>query len=140
MQRKSQSFKDAVFEDILTKMRIKRRIRLKTCSDTDSPMLVGVVFPIVYIPKDIPEDDRRYIYLHELTHYRHKDLAIKWFACIVNAIFWFNPFVYLTINNMNEGCEIYCDETVTKCMDVDEKRAYMNTILNLVIAKGERDV
>ncbi len=125
---------DEVFISTLLDMGIKRKIKLKQCTDADSPMLTGVFFPVVYMPgRELCSEDTKYIYLHELTHYKHKDLLFKWFVCIINAINWFNPFMYLIMKNLNEACELYCDEAVTKYMDDEGKKAYMNTILNLVV-------
>ncbi len=124
---------DEAFLLILRDMDITKKIRLKECTDIDSPMLVGVLFPVVYVPKkELNATEMECIYRHELTHYKHKDLLLKWFVCIVNAINWFNPMMYLVMKNLNEACEIYCDESVTKNMDEEKKRTYMNTILKLV--------
>ncbi len=133
--------KDELFDAVLQDLNIKRKVRLKKCKDEDAPMLTGIFFPVVYVPeREIEDETARYIYLHELTHYKHKDLPLKWFVCIINAINWFNPFMYLVMNNINAACEIYCDEAVTENMDSEGKKAYMNTILNLVAKKGENNV
>lgn len=71
-------------------------------------------------------------------HYKHKDLIFKWFALIVNAIHWFNPFVYLVSANISEACEVSCDMSVIKDLDEQEQRLYMNTILDLVQAGKRR--
>lgn len=127
---------DEAFTATLNDMGIRRKIKLKQCADTDSPMLTGVFCPVVFVPtRELCTEETKYIYLHELTHYKHKDLPLKWLVCIINAINWFNPFMYLVMKNLNEACELYCDETVTKNMDDEGKKEYMNTILNLVVKK-----
>lgn len=129
---------DNLFDNLLMDMKINRQIRLKRCSDFDSPMLTGVIFPIVYLPdKELEEKERKFIYKHEFTHYKHRDLPVKWFVSLINAVNWFNPLFYLVMKNLNEACEIYCDEAVTKNMCTDDKKFYMNTILNLVKEKGD---
>lgn len=130
---KSKYVTDELFADALLEMNIKRKIRLRECRDNESPMLTGVLFPVVYIPEsELNETEKRYIYSHELTHFIHKDLLVKWFVCFINALHWFNPCVYFVMKNINEACELYCDEAVTKNMDDEGKKEYMNTILNLV--------
>ncbi len=122
-----------IFSEVKNELKIKRHIRLKASSDIGSPMLVGVLFPTVYIPcRSIPDDNMRLVLLHELTHYKRKDLLIKWFAISVNAVHWFNPLCYLVCANLSEACEISCDMAVTKNMSEDEQKLYMQTILNLV--------
>ena len=122
-----------IFSEVKKELKIKKHIRLKASSDIDSPILVGVLFPTVYIPcREIPDDNMRMVLLHELTHYKRKDLLVKWFAVSVNAIHWFNPLCYLACANLSEACEVSCDMSVTKNMSEDEQKLYMQTILNLV--------
>lgn len=122
-----------IFSEVKKELTIKRRIRLKASSDIGSPMLVGVLFPTVYIPcLEIPDDNMRMVLLHELTHYKRKDLLVKWFAVFVNSVHWFNPLCYLACANLSEACEVSCDMSVTKSMSEDEQKLYMQTILNLV--------
>lgn len=126
-----------IFSEAKNELRIKRHIRLKASSDTDSPMLVGVLFPTVYIPcREIPDGNMRMVLLHELTHYKRKDLLIKWLAVLVNAIHWFNPLCYLACAALSEACEISCDMSVTKNMSEDNQKLYMQTILNLAAERS----
>ena len=122
-----------IFSEVKKELKIKRRIRLKASSDIGSPMLVGILFPTVYIPcREIPDNNMRMVLLHELTHYKRKELLVKWFAILVNAVHWFNPLCYLACAALSEACEVSCDMSVTKNMSEDEQKLYMQTILNLV--------
>ena len=119
--------------EVKRELKIRRKIRVRMSPDVGSPMLVGVFFPVVYMPcKEIPHDMMRLVFLHELTHYKRKDLIIKWFALLVNAVHWFNPLSYLISSNLSEACEISCDMEVTKNMNDEEQKLYMKTILELV--------
>lgn len=129
-----------VFEEVKQELRIKRKIRIRISKDTASPMLVGIFFPVIYIPgRPIDLAAERMIYRHELTHYKHKDLLYKWFSLIVNAIHWFNPFAYLVSANISEACEVTCDMSVIKKLSEQEQKVYMNTILDLVQTKKRRE-
>lgn len=122
-----------IFSDVKKELHIQKNIRLKASSDIGSPMLVGVLFPTVYIPcRDIPDDNMRMVLLHELTHYKRKDFLVKWFAILVNAVHWFNPLCYLACAALSEACEVSCDMSATKNMSEDEQKLYMQTILDLV--------
>ena len=126
-----------IFSEVKKELKIKRRIRLKASSDIGSPMLVGILFPTVYIPcLDIPDNDMRMVLLHELTHYKRKDLLVKWFAILVNAVHWFNPLCYLACAALSEACEVSCDMSATKNMSEDEQKLYMQTILNLATERS----
>lgn len=126
-----------IFSEVKKELKIKKHIRLKASSDIGSPILVGILFPTVYIPcREIPDDNMRMVLLHELTHYKRKDLLIKWFAILVNAVHWFNPLCYLACANLSEACEVSCDISVTKNMSEDEQKLYMQTILNLATERS----
>lgn len=126
-----------IFSEVKKELKIKRHIRMKASSDIGSPMLVGILLPTVYIPcREIPDDNMRMVLLHELTHYKRKDLLLKWFAVFVNAIHWFNPLCYLACAALSEACEVSCDMSVTKNMSEDEQKLYMQTILNLATERS----
>lgn len=126
-----------IFSEVKKELKIKKHIRLKASSDIGSPILVGILFPTVYIPcREIPDDNMRMVLLHELTHYKRKDLLIKWFAILVNAVHWFNPLCYLACANLSEACEVSCDMSVTKNMSEDEQKLYMQTIHNLATERS----
>ena len=125
-------YTEAIYEE-KRELGIKRKIRVRISGDTSSPMLVGVLFPTVYIPaREIPTDNMRMVFLHELMHYKRKDLLIKWLSLFVNAVHWFNPIAYLLRANISEACEIACDMAVTKNMSEENRKLYMKTILDLV--------
>ena len=78
------------------------------------------------------EDAEEMVFRHELMHYRHGDLLIKWFMMFVNAAHWFNPLAYLLTANISEACEVACDMAVIDGMDDAHRRIYMETILNML--------
>ncbi len=123
---------NAVLNEVKRELKIKRHIKIRMLGDVESPMLVGVLFPVIYIPcREIPAENMRMVFLHELTHYKRKDLAFKWLSLFVNAVHWFNPLVYLLCANVSEACEVSCDMAVTKNMSDAEQKIYMKTILDL---------
>lgn len=130
-RKNSSACENEVFEKIKQELSIKRRIPLRTASDISSPVLVGVFFPKVYVPcGELDEKQARMVFMHELTHYKRHDLAIKWFSLFVNAIHWFNPLSYLLCRNISDACEVSCDIAVTKNMTEEEQKLYMKTILD----------
>ena len=123
---------NAILDEVKRELKIKRHIRIRMSQDVGSPMLVGVIFPVVYIPcREIPDENMRMVFLHELTHYKRKDLIFKWLAIFVNAVHWFNPLAYLLCATVSEACEVSCDMAVTKYMSDTEQKIYMKTILDL---------
>ena len=124
---------NAVLTEVKKELKVKRKIKIRMSPDIQSPMLVGVLFPVIYIPcREISDENMRMVFLHELTHYKRKDLLVKWLSLFVNAVHWFNPLAYLLCANVSEACEVSCDMAVTKNMSDEEQKIYMKTILDLV--------
>lgn len=123
---------NAVLNEVKKELNIKRHIKIRMSMDFESPMLVGVLMPVIYIPyREIPIERMRMVFLHELTHYKRKDLLVKWLSLFVNAVHWFNPLAYLLCANVSEACEVSCDMAVTKNMSGLEQKIYMKTIIDL---------
>lgn len=119
-------------EKVRAKMRVKKKIAVKTTQLLAAPLMAGIFKPVLLLPeRPLSERELHNILLHELTHYKRKDLWYKWFAFAVNALHWFNPFIYLAVRQINEECELSCDLSVTRNMTEEEKVGYMTTIVNL---------
>lgn len=124
---------NAVLIQAIAELNITRKIKLRISKDEDSPMLVGVLFPVIYLPsQSISGEKLRMIFLHELMHFKRGDLIYKWISLFVNAVHWFNPLAYMLSANICESCEVSCDMEVIKDMTKDEQTLYMKTILDLV--------
>ncbi|MBO5454810.1 MAG: M56 family metallopeptidase [Clostridia bacterium] len=133
MRRNSSDFFNILFEEVKKELGIRRKIGLRISKDVKSPMLTGVFRPVIYLPeKELPPENLRMVLLHELTHYKRKDLPVKWFSMLVNAIHWFNPLCYILCNNLSSACEFACDIAVTEKMTEADRKIYMKTILDLV--------
>lgn len=131
---------NVLFEMVKKELKIKRKIKIRISKDTDSPMLVGTLFPVIYLPMCANDEQAlAMVFRHELTHYRHGDLLYKWLTLFVNAVHWFNPFAYLLSANVNQACEVACDMAVIKNMSDSDKQFYMETILNMV-ERGKKHV
>ncbi|NMA84993.1 MAG: DUF4825 domain-containing protein [Epulopiscium sp.] len=114
-------------------LNLKTKVQLRTCNTVGSPMLIGIFRPVVLIP-NIDKDYKRLkmIFLHELNHYKRKDIIIKAFGLVINAIHWFNPLVHILLKEMDKYCEYSIDEKVVEEMDINDRKYYGETILSVV--------
>ena len=98
-----------------------------------TPMLIGVFKPIIVLPDMcFAQAELDMILAHEIVHYRRKDLFVKLLMLIANAIHWFNPAVYALSRQLNTACELSCDEKVVSEMDLQNRRFYGETILQVL--------
>ena len=116
---------------------IKKPIELCVNPLVSSPLLIGFFRPCIVLPSaDIPEKDFRYIILHELTHYKRRDMFYKWLVQITVCLHWFNPLVYLMSREVTRACEFSCDEAVLAKMGCSHAQDYGKTLLNAMAAIG----
>lgn len=119
------------FGKIIEQNHVKRMVGLYTNCLTASPLLVGLIHPAVVLTQaELSDTEFYYTVLHELTHYRRRDLFYKWLVQITVCLHWFNPFAYLMAREVNRMCELSCDEAVTKHMGAECRRAYGDTLLH----------
>jgi beta-lactamase regulating signal transducer with metallopeptidase domain len=115
------------------------RITVRKTDMIDAPLMVGLFNPTLLLPISEPTREHLgYILLHELTHYRRRDLLYKWFTMFVNTVHWFNPFSYIVSNQIDRECEFSCDFSVAANMSGEEKNSYMRTILTLFSQAGRK--
>lgn len=125
------------FGELVEQAGIKKAVALYANNLISSPLLIGFFRPCIVLPStQLSDSDFQYTILHELTHYKHKDMFYKWLVQITICLHWFNPFVYLMSYEINRCCELSCDETVIKKLDDKGKEAYGDTLLNAIKIKG----
>ena len=116
---------------------IKRPIELYVNPIAASPMLLGIKKPCIILPTAaLPDEDLRYILLHELTHYRRRDILYKWLMQVTLCIHWFNPLVHWMGREAERLGELSCDEAVIKKLDEPSRRAYGDALLRTTAAGG----
>jgi len=117
-----------------------RKVFVRRAEWVASPMLMGVLCPILILPGwQLSERELHNVLSHEMVHLRRNDMLIKWFMVIVKCLHWFNPFVYVIGAQMNLACEISCDMKVTASMDKTQQMSYVDTILKLVANHRTRE-
>lgn len=130
-----------LFENCKRELNIKRSIGIVRIDENRYPALLGFVNPSILIPDRMEEkisyDDMRYILLHELAHYKRKDIIITWIITILQLIYWFNPLIYYAFYLMKKDMEVACDSYVLSRIDEGEIKSYGFTIVKLLELRVE---
>ena len=125
------------FGHIIEQNRIKGAVDLYVNSLVSSPLLIGFLRPRIILPHtSLSESDFYYTALHELTHYRRRDMFYKWLSQLTVCLHWFNPCVYLMSREINRLCELSCDERVIATLSDNARKSYGTTLVNAVGAGG----
>ena len=125
------------FGKLVEKSRVTNTVELCTKSLISSPLLIGFFHPCIVLPTaDLSSSDFEYTILHELTHYKRRDMFYKWLIQLIVCVHWFNPLVYLMRREIDRACELSCDEAVIKTLDPGGRKAYGDTLLHAMGAGG----
>lgn len=92
-------------------------VKLLKSERAATPMTFGVLNPVVLLPADAdewPSERRRVVLLHELAHVQRLDSLTHVFANLACAIYWFNPFVWITAARLRAEAERACDDWVLR--------------------------
>lgn len=109
----------------------KGRPALLVCPELPAPMLAGLFRPVLLLPDALPEgEDLRFALLHELTHFRRRDVLLKALALAVSALHWFNPLMWYMVRLVDRDLELACDEDILTRLDAKEYAAYGRAILS----------
>lgn len=113
---------------------LKRNIPIYICNGMNSPCIIGIIKPKIYLPQYILKLDKetiRHVLLHEFMHYKRRDLYINFLSGILLAFHWFNPLVWIFIGKMKIYRECACDLSVLEILGEDSSIDYGMTIINL---------
>lgn len=118
----------------LNEVRITREIPVCSTAFLKSPIIVGLLKPCIYLPihliSDYNESEMRYMLLHELQHYKHRDALANYLMNLAGIIYWFNPFVWYALKEMRNDREVACDTSVLKLLEKEAYEDYGNTLIN----------
>jgi len=124
-----------LYNNCLNEMHIKKYIPVYSTAFLKSPVITGLWRPCIYLPIHLISDfnarDMRYMLLHELQHYRHKDALANYLMNLIGVLYWFHPFVWHALKEMRCDRELACDTSVLKILEEDGYEDYGNTLINM---------
>lgn len=101
----------------------------------DTPFVMGIFSPQIYLPSDVPMNERKYIIAHERHHIRRCDHIIKLLAYFALCVHWFNPLVWAAFILAGKDMEMSCDEAVIRKMGSQIRADYSASLLRLATHK-----
>ncbi|MGH9855269.1 MAG: M56 family metallopeptidase, partial [Blastocatellia bacterium] len=100
---------------LATRLRLRSRVEIFKTEQVSLPMTWGLRRSFVLLPKEAeqwPEECRRIVLLHELTHVKRRDCLMQALAQLVCALYWFNPLVWMAAWRLRVEREVACDDHV----------------------------
>lgn len=119
-------------------LRIRRQVReavperegVWLCDRIDTPFILGVFRPRIYLPQGISMEDARFVIAHERAHLARRDHLWKPLGFLLLAVYWMNPFLWLAYILLCRDIEYACDEKVLRTQGVEIKKPYSQALIN----------
>ena len=108
----------------------KASIRLVRAAHFCSPAIWGIRNPVIILPNLLYTlEELRYIFFHELLHYKHRDFLLKLSLDALLSIHWWNPFLTRCLMPaVTQTQELLVDEHLTRTLCHAEKAKYLEVL------------
>ncbi|MTI55437.1 M56 family metallopeptidase [Geosporobacter ferrireducens] len=126
----------AIYEICRSKMKVRKEIPLVMDTSIKTPSLLGIFYPKILLPSDyverLTEEEFKFVFMHELSHYKRKDIILRWLLIFLQILHWFNPVIWFAFNIIRQDSEKACDEQVLSYIEPSEYKKYGNTMLKML--------
>ncbi len=139
-------YRDERIQNILreakNQLHIKKKVKIILQKYKKVPSIFGIFNPSILITEQMLDEDNetiKYIFLHELSHYKRKDILFNFILLCVLSIHWFNPIVWFLFKKIRQDIEIGADELASKGLNKDEVKQYGMVLINLLRSRIEEN-
>lgn len=123
---------------IAREVRLRRVPRVWIASAIHSPAVTGFLRPTLLLPAQFDRyftpAEARLVLKHELMHLKRHDLPLNAVLCVLMALHWFNPLLWLAFFKARLDREAACDAQVLQNDSADCRREYGHTLLKVETA------
>ncbi len=122
---------------------LRRRVRMSVPESKwirkseliESPFVLGIFRPVIYIPFNLDEETTEQVLAHEKAHILRRDHWWKPLGFLLLSVYWFNPVLWIAYIFLCRDIEDACDGKVIKGMEKQELQAYSTALLNCSIKR-----
>lgn len=101
----------------------------------DSPFVLGVVRPRIYIPFRIEGRNLVHVVMHEQVHILRRDHWWKPLGFVLLSVYWFHPLMWLAYILLCRDIELACDERAIKELDDGQRADYSQALLDCSVSR-----
>ncbi len=120
-------------QKIASRLGISKKVTVFVSELARSPLTIGYFKPVILLPvaalNNLGTQQVEAILLHELSHIRRFDYLVNFLISIINTVLYFNPFVKMFMQQVEEERENCCDQLVLQFGY--DKLGYASALLTL---------
>lgn len=123
------------------KLNVKAKIRIVNQEIIKMPALFGLIKPQILINENVLElsnEEIKYVFLHELAHYKRKDNLLNILITFLKCIYFFNPLIYILLNKVKDDLELATDEMAMESESQEVQKQYSKTLVKLSIINSDK--
>ncbi|TKI58243.1 hypothetical protein E8L90_24205 [Brevibacillus antibioticus] len=126
----------SVFSQCQKQMGITKSIPLRMSHQMTSPALMGIWRPQIWLPANLldklNEHELRHIFLHELAHWKRRDIPVNSIMTVLLILNWFNPLLWYAASRMRQDQEMACDALALTYLQETEVPRYGYTMIKML--------
>lgn len=111
------------------------RENIWVCDSIDTPFILGIFRPRIFLPSSMAASDIPYVVAHEQAHLKRKDHLWKPLGFLLLTIHWFNPLLWVAYILLCRDIETACDEKVLKTTGEEVKAPYSHALINCSVPR-----
>lgn len=115
---------------------LKRKVDIYINNNLKTPLTFDILKPKIILQDHIIADEKLldHVLIHELIHIKKFHILINHMINIVACLYWFNPFLWLSLKYLDQDIEINCDKLVVENLGdtIKNRKAYCTSMLKLV--------
>lgn len=127
----------------ISSLRLRRKIResiplrenIRLCDRIDTPFLLGLIRPSIYLPSSLAAEDAEYAIAHERAHIKRHDHWWKPLGFLLLTVYWFNPLMWIAYALLCRDIELACDEKVIRKLGAESKKLYSIALINCSVSR-----
>ena len=117
---------------LVSYLRLRRRVstatllreNIRQSEWVDTPFVLGLLRPVIYLPYRLEERDLSYVIAHERAHIRRGDHWWKALGFLLLSVYWFHPLLWVAYVLLCRDIEGACDEKVIRALGQEDRRGY----------------
>jgi beta-lactamase regulating signal transducer with metallopeptidase domain len=124
----------AGLSDLRLRLRLRPSVRMANgvwlCDEIDTPFVLGLFAPRIYLPYGWDDAQNVYILAHERAHIARGDNWWKLLGWLLLSVYWFHPLLWLAYVLFCRDLELACDEHAVRGLDREGRAAYSQALLD----------
>ncbi len=118
-----------------TREGVEREKGVWLCDRIESPFILGIFRPRIFLPSSIDRADAEFVLAHERAHLKRLDHLWKPLGFLLLTVYWFNPLLWLGYILLCRDIELACDEKVLRQLGTEVKQDYSTALINCSVPR-----